>query len=317
MNYKIWIGIVFFTILIQCTSKKTVEVYEFESLDSVAFNAILIELGEKLFFDTRLSFDNSVSCATCHNPNLAFSDGQITSIGIHQRSGKRNTPSIWNAKNQDKFMWDGGVKSLELQAIVPLQDSNEMGGLITDLFPKLSDVFIYDSLAKLLYNRSFDPYVLTRSLSAYQKSIYQENSEYDDWRQKGILKDSSLLRGFKLFNDDLNCAQCHSGNTFSNNSVQNNGLYAIYKDEGHFNISVDSADIGKFKVPSLRNVSITSPYMHDGSVDNLYDVIQHYEKGGALHPNKSTKIQSFSLSELERKDLIYFLRSLTDKRFLN
>ncbi|WP_107038148.1 cytochrome-c peroxidase [Brumimicrobium mesophilum] len=316
MNFKIWIGLLLFPLLIQCNSKQSVEVYKFEPLDSISFNSTLIQLGEKLFFDSRLSLDNSISCATCHNPSLAFSDGLLVSRGIHQRSGKRNTPSLWNVKNQDKFMWDGGVKSLELQAIVPLQDTNEMGGLITNLFPKLSDVDFYDSLAHLLYDRNFDPFVLTRALSAFQRNIYQENSEFDDWKLKGIVKDSGMVRGFNLFKDVLNCTQCHGGNTFTNNTLENNGLYAIYMDEGHFNVSLDSLDIGKFKVPSLRNVAVTSPYMHDGSFENLYETILHYEKGGKQHENKSILIESFTLTESERKDLIYFLQSLTDKRFL-
>lgn len=317
MKIKYWIGFLVLPFLIQCSSKDAIEEYPFEPLDSLKFNLTLIELGEKLFFDPRLSLDNSISCATCHLPKLAFTDGKKTSIGIHQRSGKRNTPSLWNVKNQDKFMWDGGVKTLELQAIVPLQDTNEMGGLITDLFPKLSKVLLYDSLAKVLYNRSFDPFVLTRALSAYQRGIYQENSEFDDWKNEGFLKDSALVRGYKLFDEALNCTNCHSGNTFTNNSLQNNGLYLIYQDEGHLNISLDSFDIGKFKVPSLRNVSITSPYMHDGSISDLYQVIHHYEQGGKEHANKSDHIQSFSISDKEKEDLIYFLKSLTDKRFVN
>jgi cytochrome c peroxidase len=317
MNYKIWIGLFIIPLLIQCNYKNAVDTYQFEPLDAINFNRTLIDLGEKLFFDPKLSLNNTISCATCHNPQLAFTDGNKKSIGIHQRAGKRNSPSLWNVKNQDKFMWDGGVKTLELQAIVPLQDTNEMGGLITDLFPKLSEVPLYDSLAKILYNRSFDPFVLTRAMSAFQRNIYQENSEFDDWKKNGVIKDSSIVRGYKIFNKDLNCAQCHSGNNFTNNSLENNGLYSVYKDFGRYNITGDSADIGKFKVPSLRNVSITAPYMHNGEFKNLSDVIQHYETGGKLHPNKSHHIQAFYLTELEREDLIYFLKSLTDKRFVN
>lgn len=192
-----------------------------------------------------------------------------------------------------------------------------MGGTILDLFPKLSEIPLYDSLAKVLYDRTFDPYVLTRALSAYQRNIYQENSEFDDWKKLGLVKDSALIRGYIIFDQKLNCTQCHSGTTFTDNSLQNNGLYQFYEDPGRYNISADSLDIGKFKVPSLRNVSITAPYMHDGSFENLYDVIMHYESGGKSHPNKSPHIQPFSLSELERNDLLYFLNALTDKRFVN
>jgi cytochrome c peroxidase len=317
MSFKYWIGILVFPFLIQCEDGSAGFDAQYEPVDSLAIKVTLIELGEKLFFDPRLSLNNSISCATCHLPKLAFTDGDRVSIGIHQRSGKRNAPSLWNVKNQDKFMWDGGVKTLELQAIVPLQDTNEMGGTIMDLFPKLAEIPLYDSLANIVYGRSFDPFVLTRALSAYQRSIYQEDSEFDDWKKNGTLKDSALVRGYRIFDDKLNCTQCHSGSTFTNNTLQNNGLYTVYKDPGHYNISADHLDKGKFKVPSLRNVSITGPYMHDGSFDNLYEIIMHYEAGGKPHPNKSKHIQPFSLTEKERNDLLYFLNALTDKRFIN
>jgi len=317
MKIKYWIGILLFPFLIQCTDKNNLVEYQFEPLDSAAFNIALIDLGEKLFFDKRLSLNNTISCSSCHIPELAFTDGKKKSIGIHQRIGKRNAPSLWNVKNQQNMMWDAGVVSLEHQAIVPLQDTNEMGGTIFDLFPKLTEITVYDSLAKVLYNRNFDPFVLTRALSAFQRSIYQENSEFDDWKKHGIIKDSALVRGYRLFDEKLNCTQCHSGNTFTDNSLQNKGLYTVYEDFGHYNVSADSLDIGKFKVPSLRNVSITAPYMHDGSFGNLYDVIMHYASGGKLHPNKSKHLQPFTLTDLERKDLLYFLNSLTDKRFVN
>ena len=315
-NYY-WIGFLVFPLLIQCNNKSTVDKYQFVSLDSLKFNIALIDLGEELFFDPRLSLNNTISCETCHNPKLAFTDGKKTSTGIHQRSGKRNSPTLWNLGNQYTFMWDGGVRTLEMQAIVPLQDTNEMGGLMTDLFPKLSNVPLYDSLAKVLYNRKFDPFVLTRALSAFQRSIYKENTEFDDWQKNGILKDSAIVRGYKIFNEDLNCTQCHSGNNFTDNSLQNNGLYTFYEDQGRYNITLDSSDIGKFKVPTLRNISITDPYMHNGSFETLSEVIQHYSRGGKLHVNKSFLIKSFTLTDKENKDFLYFLNSLTDKRFVN
>lgn len=317
MKTSNWIGLIILPFLIQCTDKSTIEKHQFVPLDSLAFNSLLVDLGEKLFFDQRLSLNNTVSCASCHNPKFAFTDGKKSSIGIHRRIGKRNSPTLWNVKNQDKFMWDGGIKTLEIQALVPLQDTNEMGGEIVDLFPKLSNVKHYDSLAKILYNRAFDPFVLTRALSAFQRSIYEENSEYDDWKKNGIIKDSAIVRGFNLFDEALNCAKCHSGNNFTDNSLQNNGLYSVYEDFGRYNITGDSTDIGKFKVPTLRNISVTAPYMHDGTFENLSKIIQHYSKGGEIHPNKSQFIDSFKLSDKEHQDLLYFLNSLTDKRFVN
>ncbi|RFC54934.1 cytochrome-c peroxidase [Brumimicrobium aurantiacum] len=316
MKRKVWIGILLLCpFLFHCSEKSTIETYHFEPLDSLTFNKELISLGEKLFFDPKLSYNNTISCASCHQPNRAFTDGKKRSIGIHRRSGKRNAPTLWNVKNQDKFMWEGGVKTLELQAIVPLQDTNEMGVLVADLFPKLSDIPYYDSLAHILYDRDFDPFVLTRALGAYQRSLYAENSAFDDWRNRNSLKDSALVRGYEIFTEKLNCVQCHGGKQFTNNALENNGLYSIYKDQGYYMISGDSSDIGKFKVPTLRNIEITAPYMHDGSFQTLEEVVKHYEKGGAKHSNQSELITPFSLSEKERKDLLYFLNSLTDHRF--
>src|SRR5690554_262640 len=115
MNYRYWTGLLLLLILVQCNNKDKIESYQFLELDSASYNATLIDLGEKLFFDPRLSLNNTISCATCHSPKRAFTEGKKTSVGIHQRVGKRNAPSLWNVKHQDKFMWDGGIKTLELQ----------------------------------------------------------------------------------------------------------------------------------------------------------------------------------------------------------
>src|SRR5690554_76683 len=144
-------GIVLITsLLIGCDNFDTnkTNLSAFTKLDSLSFQKELIQLGEDLFFDSRLSIDNSISCASCHLPELAFSDGKKVSKGVHQRKGKRNTPTLWNIDNQPHFMWDGGIKSLEMQALVPLQDTNEMGGELTSLFPKLANIKEYEHSAQ-------------------------------------------------------------------------------------------------------------------------------------------------------------------------
>ncbi|WP_262484518.1 cytochrome-c peroxidase [Brumimicrobium salinarum] len=125
------------------------------------------------------------------------------------------------------------------------------------------------------------------------------------------------MRGFKLFDEELNCTACHSGSSFTNNSLQNNGIYAKYEDPGRYNITADSNDIGKFKVPTLRNIAITKPYMHDGEMETLKEVVEHYKTGGKQHFNQSQHIQPFTLTNQEQTDLIYFLNALTDKQFLD
>lgn len=293
---------------------RTHKISEFKPLDSIQFKKDLKKIGEKLFFDKSLSVDNTVSCATCHIPALAFTDGKKRSIGIHNRSAKRNSPTLITVAHQDKFMWDGGIKTLELQALVPLQDTNEMSSKISELIPALQKNKWYDSLSQRLYGHSFNAYTLTQALSYFQKNLYYENSVFDDWRSEGLEISESIKNGYKLFSEELNCVACHSGKVFTNSSLQNNGLYENYLDLGHYLISADSSDIGKFKVPTLRNVEITAPYMHDGSFETLEEVIAHYEKGGERHPNKSELIKPFTLTPSEKEDLISFLKSLSDKK---
>jgi cytochrome c peroxidase len=297
---------------VRCSSDKS-SIDVFTPLDAAKEKAELINLGRELFFDKKLSVDNSIACANCHIPVLAFTDGDSVSIGVHGRKGKRNSPSLFNVVNQDLFMWDGGVKTLELQALVPLQDTNEMAHRISELIPELAKIPYYDSLAQLIDGKSFNPHLMTRALGAFQRSLYREESLFDRWQRGEKEVDASVEAGYELFTGRLNCASCHTPSTFTNNALENNGLYETYKDQGRYLITGDSSDIGKFKVPSLRNVEITAPYMHDGSIKTLDDVVEHYRSGGAHHPNQSELIQGFELSELEKKQLISFLRSLSDE----
>lgn len=313
MKYLLYIGTFF--LFFSCSQNESKrEISKFQPLDSLQFQKDLKIIGEKLFFDKSLSIDNTVSCATCHIPALAFTDGKKRSVGIHNRSAKRNSPTLITVAHQDKFMWDGGIKTLELQALVPLQDTNEMGSKISDLIPELQKNKWYDSLSQRLYGHKFNAYTLTQALSFFQKSLYYENSTFDEWKNDGVEVSTSIKNGYDLFKNKLNCASCHSGNTFTNSAVENNGLYEVFSDPGHYLISADSADIGKFKVPTLRNIEITGPYMHDGSIETLEEVIAHYERGGSNHPNKNQLIAPFDLTNQERDDLISFLKSLTDKQ---
>lgn len=313
MKWFIYITVSF--LVISCNQNDSIkEITEFQPLDSLQFQKDLKKLGEKLFFDKSLSIDNTISCATCHIPALAFTDGKTRSIGIHNRSAKRNSPTLITVAHQDKFMWDGGIKTLELQALVPLQDTNEMGSKVSELIPELKKNEWYDSLSQRLYGHEFNAYTLTQALSYFQKTLYYENSTFDEWQKDGVEVSESIENGYKLFTDKLNCAACHNGRAFTSSSLESNGLYEEYPDPGHYLISADSSDIGKFKVPTLRNIEITAPYMHDGSIETLEEVVAHYESGGQNHPNKSKLIQPFKLTDQEREDLISFLKSLTDKQ---
>jgi cytochrome c peroxidase len=217
-------------------------------------------------------------------------------------------------------MFDAHLQSLELQVIVPIQEKTEMGHNMKELIPQLRSIPEYQAAAKKIFNRDFDAYVLTRSISAFERTLVSFNSRYDQFQRgdkRALTKTEQA--GMKLFTEKLYCAKCHPAPYFTNFVAENNGLYNDYEpiaDKGRFRIHLDSNDIGKFKVPSLRNIELTFPYMHDGSLKTLEQVITHYSKGGQKHPKQSTVIAPFNLSEIEQKQLISFLISLTDTSYL-
>jgi len=277
-----------------------------------------IALGKKLFFDTRLSLDNTISCASCHKPGFAFTDGLITSTGINDQKTDRNSPSLLNSGFLKTVMFDAHLKTLELQAIVPIQEPVEMGHNMKVLIPQLRAVPEYQEAAKRIFNRDFDAWVLTRSLAAFERSLVSMSAPFDHY----IKGDEDALNanekaGWKLFSERLYCTKCHAPPYFTNHEARNNGLYKDYgADKGRFRIHLDSADIGSFKVPSLRNIEITDPYMHDGSIETLEEVLAHYSGGGAGHYLQDNSIVPFELTAKEKKQLIAFLKSLTDLSFL-
>lgn len=276
-------------------------------------NQAKIELGKKLFFDKRLSLDNTISCGSCHLPEKAFADGQQFGAGIKGQLTTRNVPSILNVKYLKMVMFDGAIPDLEQQILVPLTEHNEMGSDIRDLIFELAKDKEYQESSKKIFNRKFDAYVLTRSIAAYERSLVAMNSRYDQYQagNKSAM-DKNEIEGMKLFNS-LYCVKCHASPHFTNFIPENNGLYEVYADEGRYRVSRDSSDIGKFKTPSLRNVALTSPYMHDGSLKTLDQVVEHYMKGGKHHYNQSEKIKSLNLSKEQQRNLVLFLECLSDK----
>lgn len=280
--------------------------------------ALKVQLGELLFFDKELSKDGSIACASCHQPEKAFTDGKKVSHGIFGRTTERNAPSLLNMDAQPHFMWDGGVPTLAMQALVPLQDTNEMGSSIRDLVAHLSQNEVYANLAKEAFGSGFDAYVLTQSLAAFQESLLSRASPFDRWYTGGDSNAISIdaQKGYELFSTHLKCISCHALPDFTDHSFVNKGLYLEYNDAGRNRITHKKEDIGKFKVPSLRNVSLTAPYMHDGIFTNLEEVIQHTVSGGGNHPNKDARIQTYELTDKETQQLIRFLESLTDTSYM-
>ncbi|MNU58151.1 Cytochrome c551 peroxidase precursor [compost metagenome] len=278
-----------------------------------------IAFGKKLFFDKRLSAGNQISCATCHQPEKAFTDGLPKSIGVNGQTAMRNAPSILNSSYFSRYMYDGEVRTLEEQVLVPLQDHQEMASSMKEILKKLSHDKEYQKLAKTIFNRELDAYVITRAISTYERSLISRNSRFDQYRsgkKSSLSKDE--IAGWKLFSEKLYCTKCHSGPDFTNYSVVSNGLYSDYGfDQGRYRINGIEQEKGTFKVPSLRNSSLTAPYMHDGSMKTLREVIAHYAKGGNNFPNKSPLIKPFSLTALEISQLELFLKSLTDTSYIN
>lgn len=285
------------------------------SYDSIhLYNAETVNLGRKLFFDKRLSVNNTVACASCHLPALAFTDGRKKAVGINNNATMRNAPTLLNVGYQPHFMFDGAVPTLEMQALVPLKDTNEMGNDIQQLIEKLSHVPEYQQLAKSLYGREFDAFVLTRALGSFQRSLISQNSPFDQWfyHADEHAVSGSVKNGYRIFSDKLYCASCHPAPTFTTYDILSNGRDSLSNDEGLYRITGLTKDIGKFKIPTLRNIALTGPYMHDGSVQSLREVIHYYAKGGDGHPNQDQRIISFDLSDEEVKDLLDFFESLTD-----
>ncbi len=277
-------------------------------------------LGKLLFFDKRLSKDGNIACANCHDPKKAFTDQLSQSKGIYGQITDRNSPSLLNSGFLKTAMFDAHLQTLELQVIVPIQEKTEMGHNMKELIPQLRSIPAYQEAAKKIFNRDFDAYVLTRSISAFERTLVSMNSRYDQFvKGKKSALSKSEQAGLKIFSEKLYCTKCHPAPYFTTFEAENNGLYQDYsqlKDKGRFRIHLDSSDIGKFKVPSLRNIELTFPYMHDGSEKSLEEVIDFYSKGGRRHPLQNKNIVSFQLSKKEKEQLIDFLKSLTDTSYL-
>ncbi len=279
-----------------------------------------IALGKKLFFDKRLSRDSTVSCGSCHFQQHAFADFNNLSTGIENRKGFRNSPTLVNLGYHPYFFFDGGVPTLELQVLAPIEDVNEMDFSVPAVIERLKNDAEIQQLSQLAYDRNFDPFVLTRSIAAFQRTMISGNSRFDQYYYQGknsALNDSEK-RGMNLFfSNKTNCSTCHSGFNFTNYEFKNIGLYEMYADSGRTRVSLNTADRGKFKTPTLRNIAVTAPYMHDGSINTLEEVIEHFNSGGKNHENKDALIKPLNLSQTEKTDLVNFLKALTDEEFLN
>lgn len=313
-------GIIFLFLFFSCqkkTSEKAPHVKNWPSIQEPlnnSFTSKRFELGESLFFEKRLSNNNKISCGTCHIPELAFADSLKISPGVtNEHFGFRNTPSILNIAYAPYLMAEGGVPSLEHFSIAPLIEKNEMGQNIAISVQKIEKDPRYISLFKEAYDTLPSIKYLARALAVYQRYLLSKGSKYDAFLSGNISKFSaSERRGYDLFfSKKTQCSSCHSGFLFSDFQFYNLGLKS--SDLGRKRLTGLESDLGKFKTPSLRNLSYTAPYMHDGRYESLEEVLQFYNHGPqVIGPNTSTKIKELALNNEEISDIISFLLTLND-----
>ncbi|MCB0700707.1 MAG: c-type cytochrome [Chitinophagaceae bacterium] len=277
------------------------------------------ELGKKLFHDPLLSITGTISCASCHKQQDAFADAGIRfSKGVNGGMASRNAPPIVNLAWNTSFMWDGGVNHLEVSPLGAIQHPLEMAETPAGILRKLQENSVYRDLFKNAFHKdSIDVQQIFWAFAQYMGNIVSANSKYDKYiTGTGGFSDAEM-KGLVIFRRD--CSTCHSEPLTTNYSFQNNGLDNVFVDSGRFRITRNVDDIGKFKVPTLRNIELTHPYMHDGRFVTLLDVVNHYSEGVMQSPTLSTQIEKegLKLTEEEKANLIAFLKTLTDIELVN
>ncbi len=275
-----------------------------------------IELGRLLFFDKRMSQNNTISCSTCHVPALAFTDGQPVSAGIHRQQGGRSAPTSINRGFSKAQFWDGRAATLEEQSVGPLTNPIEHG------FPDNDDVVVRINEIqgyKNLFSKAFRTNAITiqhvgKAIASFQRTLISGNSPFDQFDYDGEEKaiSEAAKRGKKLFFGKARCNLCHFGTNFSDEKFHNVGIgwEGEVVDVGRYHVTHDQKDIGTFKTPTLREISKTAPYMHDGRFVTLKQVIDHYNQGGVKNPFLDNQIIPLDLTESEKQDLIEMLRAL-------
>lgn len=278
------------------------------------FTDVRWALGRALFFDPRLSIDGAVSCATCHIPERAFTAPDDVTPGALGALGERNSATLTNAAYQPHFMSEGGVPTLEMQVLVPLQEPSEMAHNIVTVCEELATDYAIQ--AEAAYGRELDPFVMTRALATFQRSLLSGDAPWDRW-QRGASASAEVEAGAALFGEEgLGCDRCHAPPLFTTHGFANNGLDAVSEDPGRWRLTGEPSDSGAFKIPTLRNIGFTAPYMHDGRFSTLDEVVDHYASGGAGHAHQDSQLAPFTLTAEERNQLLAFLDALNDTAFV-
>lgn len=279
-----------------------------------------VALGKLLFFDKRMSLDGTVSCATCHDPKKGWTDQRPTTIGVRQQLGRRNTPTILNAAYHETQFWDGRALTMEEQAKDPISNPKEMGLTHPQATARIAAIRGYERHFKSAFgDRTITIERIVQAMGSFQRTILTGNSPYDRYMagERGALK-TDALRGMTIFNGKGNCAACHSGPDMTDGRFHNvgAGMQRRVQDLGRYEVTKQDADKGAFRTPALRNLSDTFPYMHDGSLATLEQVIEFFDKGGHPNPWLTPEIKPLGLSVEEKRDLVSFLATLNGDKVL-
>jgi len=286
------------------------------------------KLGRVLFYDKLLSVTNTVACGSCHQQRFAFSDPQTFSPGVNGHITDRHSMAIFNTRYERRFFWDHRALTIEDQVLQPIQNPKEMGMSLTALVNKLEQTNYYPPLFEEAFGTpEINTDRISIALGMFIQSIVTYKSKYDMGEQTGFANYTALeYDGYQLFNSGVfNCNHCHGTANFTFGDILNNGIDSLSPtaDPGRGAITGDPSDIGKFKVPSLRNIALTAPYMHDGRFATLEQVVEHYNSGIRQHPNLDDRLTTnvttggppkrYHMTAYEKKALVAFLKTLTDE----
>ena len=276
-----------------------------------------VALGRMLFFDSLLSEDQSLACATCHDPGRAFTDGRPVSVGVFGRRGTRNVPTLVNRTYGASFFWDGRITTLEEQVLQPIQDPKEMDITVGEVVVRLEGDRDYSDLFRAAFGREVNDGDLAKTLASYVRTILSGDGPIDRYLNGD--RDALTQRqrqGLDLFRRKGGCTACHLGPTLSDEQFHNTGVAwsdGDWLDDGRFGVTGERTDRGRFKTPTLREIARTAPYMHDGSITTLEDVVEFYDRGGNSNPHLDPAIRPLRLTADEKRALLDFLGSLSSE----
>ena len=273
-----------------------------------------IAVGRRLFFDERLSRDGRTSCATCHQPSRHFTDGRLLARGVFGREGRRHTPTILNRAYGQSSFWDGRAATLEEQVRVAITGERDLGSPMEDAVARVSRDAHYERAFQTAFGAPVDAVHLTQAIATFVRTRLSANSLFDRFLSGETTALGAVERqGLELFTGRARCGRCHAGPLLSDESFHNTGVAwrnGRFLDEGRAAITGNEDDRGAFKTPTLREIARTAPYMHDGSLARLGDVIEFYDRGGRANPHLDREIRPLHMSDREKRALIAFLRSL-------